>query len=287
MKGQVIQIASLLLVVAGAIQSCTSNQPPQSQTSPQATPAETTAAEPGTLQIRANGEDFVRQGFTSKDGWKISFENVYATLGDVTAYQTDPPYDAEADKDLNAKEKVSIDAAKTVDLAAGGNDAEPILVGEIKAPPGRYNALSWRLVKATEGPANGAPLLLKGQATKNGQTVDFNLKLDQELAYTCGEFVGDDRKGELQPGGTADLEATFHFDHLFGDADAPAEDELNKGALGFQPLATIAQGGKLNVDMATLKQELTEQDYKKLLAILPSLGHVGEGHCKETQLAAS
>jgi hypothetical protein len=287
MKGQFIQVASLLLVVAGAIHGCASNQAPQSQTSPQASPVEATIAESGTLQIRANGEDFVRQGFTSKDGWKISFDNVYATLGDVTAYQTEPPYNAEKDKDLSAKAEVSIDKTQTVDLAAGGDDAEPVLVGEIKAPPGRYNALSWRLVKATEGPASGAPLLLKGQATKDGQTVDFNLKFDQELAYVCGEFVGDDRKGELKPGGAADLEATFHFDHLFGDGDAPAEDELNKGALGFQPLATIAQGGKLNANMATLKQELTEQDYKKLLAILPSLGHVGEGHCKETQLAAS
>ena len=45
--------------------------------------------EGGTLQINANGEDFVRQGFVSKDGWSITFDHVYITLADITAYQTD------------------------------------------------------------------------------------------------------------------------------------------------------------------------------------------------------
>jgi len=33
----------------------------------------------GTLQFVANGEDFIRQGFTSKDGWNISFDEVLAS----------------------------------------------------------------------------------------------------------------------------------------------------------------------------------------------------------------
>ena len=47
----------------------------------------------GTLQFYANGEDFVRQGFVSKDGWSISFDHVYIHLADVAGYQTEPPYD--------------------------------------------------------------------------------------------------------------------------------------------------------------------------------------------------
>jgi len=47
----------------------------------------------GRLQVYANGEDFVRQGFVSKDGWSINFDHVYITLADITAYQTEPPYD--------------------------------------------------------------------------------------------------------------------------------------------------------------------------------------------------
>jgi len=58
------------------------------------------AAEKGTLQFHANGEDFVRQGFVSKDGWAITFDHVYVTLADATAYQSDPPYDPHAGSDV-------------------------------------------------------------------------------------------------------------------------------------------------------------------------------------------
>ena len=46
----------------------------------------------GKLQLNANGEDFVRQGFISKDGWSINFDHVYITLADVTACQTERKY---------------------------------------------------------------------------------------------------------------------------------------------------------------------------------------------------
>jgi len=39
----------------------------------------------GTLQFYANGEDFVRQGFVSKDGWAINFDTVNITLENITA----------------------------------------------------------------------------------------------------------------------------------------------------------------------------------------------------------
>lgn len=238
----------------------------------------------GTLVIRANGEDFVRQGFVSKDGWEISFNNLYVTLADVTAYQTDPPFDAETGTGLKAVQKVAVAEPQTIDLAAGDETAEPIQVAELNAPAGRYNALSWKMVNAPSGPAAGHTLMLVGTATRDGRTVNFTLKLDEELAFVCGDFVGDERKGILEGGNNADLEATFHFDHLFGDADAPMEDDLNQGALGFEPFAAIAQNGTVDVTSADLQSQLTSKQYAQLLEILPSLGHVGEGHCKETTL---
>ncbi len=283
MKKHLVILAGIGLIASGGVQGCSENQPTSTQFPvAESSPATTGTTDTGTLEIRANGEDFVRQGFTSKDGWKISFENVYTTLSDITAYQTEPPYDPQKDKDLRAKQQVRLDKPQTVDLAMGDEKAEPVLVGEVSAPAGRYNALSWRMVKPAEGPAKGYPLLLRGKATKDGKTVDFTLRIDQEMAFSCGDFVGDDRKGILKPGDRADLEATFHFDHLFGDADTPMTDDLNRKALGFEPLAAIAQNGKLDVDMSALKQQLSPEDFKKLEAILPSLGHVGEGHCKET-----
>ena len=79
--------------------------------------------------------------------------------------------------------------------------------------------------------------------------------------------------------GTADVEMTFHFDHIFGDAETHMDDELNVGAVGFEPFARIAEGGKLDMDMAGLQSKLPAKDYQMLVDILPTLGHVGEGHC--------
>lgn len=288
MKKQCLVLASLLVLTPGLVYGCASNETPEAE-APIEEPAiasadESASGEPGTLAIYANGEDFVRQGFVTKDGWEISFDHLYVNLADVTAYQTDPPYDPDAAESLQAKEQVSLDQAKTVDLAEGDENAEPVLVGEIQAPPGQYNALSWSMVEAGEGVTSEYPLVLQGTATKDGRTIDFTLNLDQALAFQCGEFVGDERKGILEPGGEANLEATFHFDHLFGDGEAPADDPINTGALGFEPLASLAEGDQLEVDTASLEEQLPAEDYQMLKEILPSLGHVGEGHCAETMM---
>ncbi len=245
------------------------------------------AAETGTLAIHANGEDFVRQGFTSRDGWEITFDHVYVSLADITASQTDPPFNPEAEEALQAKAQVVVDSPKVVDLAEGDDSAEPILVSELAAPAGRFNALAWTMIPAVDGPSAGYSLWLQGTANRDGQTLPFTLRISEALAFTCGDFVGDERKGILDPNGTADLEATFHFDHLFGDGDAPADDDINTGALGFDPLATLAENGEVNLDSAALKAGLSPEDYDTFLNILPSLGHVGEGHCEEIQLTAS
>jgi len=214
----------------------------------------------GTLQFHANGEDFVRQGFVSKDGWSINFDHVYITLADVTAYQTDPPYDPHSGGNISGKVQVSLDKVYTVDLAEGSEDVPPILVGEVpNALVGHYNAISWRMVKASSGPAAGYSLVMIGTAEKDGQSVDFTINDEDEYSYSGGEYVGDERKGMVVEGGTADLEMTFHFDHIFGDAETPLDDALNLDALGFEP---FAEGREVDLNMAEFH-----------------LGHVGEGHC--------
>jgi len=282
MRKPLFIFASLMVLTTGTLVGCSQTET-TSETQTQTETQSATQANQGngTLEIRANGEDFVRQGFTSKDGWKISFDHIYVNLADITAYQSDPPFNAEAGSKVQAKEKVVLDQVHTVDLATGGEDAEPILVETIAdAPTGQYNALSWKMVKAEEGPAEGQTLVMIGTAEKDGQTINFTVALNQPLEFVCGEFVGDERKGILTQGDTADLEATFHFDHLFGDGDAPADDEINTGALGFEPLATLASDGTLELDEEQLKSELSPEEYQKLQEILPSLGHVGEGHCE-------
>ncbi len=280
MKRQFFQLASITLIAPGILFGCAQTEP-----TTQTTDTETTAAadpaegETGTLEIVANGEDFVRQGFVSKDGWQISFENVYVNLADLAAYQSDPAYDAQKGGKIDAKQTASIEGIQTVDLAAGDENADPIQVAEISAPAGQYNAFAWKVVPAPDTATEGAAILMRGTATKDGETVDFALEIDRELAFKCGEYVGDERKGIVQADSTGEVEATFHFDHLFGDGDAPADDEINTGALGFEPFAQMAQDGRVEVDGEALQQNLSDDEYAKYEKILANLGHVGEGHC--------
>lgn len=217
----------------------------------------------GTLQFQANGEDFVRQGFVSKDGWRIAFDNVYVTLSEITAYQTDPPYDAHTGGQIDGEVEVSLDGIHTIDLAEGGENADPILVGEMSdVRTGHYNAISWEMARADSGPAAAYSVMMVGTAEKDGQTEDFSITIDSVCDYHCGEFVGDERKGFVSKDGTAEMEMTFHFDHLFGDAELSADDPLNTGAPGYEALRDMPQGGGADFNMAELH-----------------LGHVGEGHC--------
>ncbi|QEK13372.1 DUF4382 domain-containing protein [Crassaminicella thermophila] len=238
-------------------------------------------AEEGQLIFVANGEDFVREGFVSKDGWHLTFDHVYITLADIKAYQTNPPYDAESEKEIKADVMVSLDGIKTVDLAEGDT---PVFVGKVEAPVGHYNALSWKMVKAADGENKDTVLTLVGKAQKDGKNIDFRIKLDKEYEYLAGEYIGDERKGIVDKGQEADLEMTFHFDHMFGDFDTPLEDGLNVYALGFEPFSNIAKNGKLDVDINDLKEKFSKEDFEKLMNILPTLGHVGEGHAHAKEL---
>lgn len=235
----------------------------------------------GKLTLVANGEDFVRQGFVTKDGWQIQFDHAYVTINEVKAYQTEPPFNPDSSDTINPiEEVVLVSSPTTIDLAAGPPEAAPVVVTQVAAPSGQYNAIRWQVVKATEGTTPGQTIFLQGQATKEGEIINFSIGLNQPLVYECGEFVGEDRKGILQPGQEAAVEITFHFDHLFGDGETPANDPLNTEALGFNPLATLAQGNQLIIDEAGLEQQLSPEDYQTLQRAIAGLGHVGEGHCR-------
>jgi glyoxylase-like metal-dependent hydrolase (beta-lactamase superfamily II) len=233
----------------------------------------------GALTFTANGEDFVRQGFRSKDGWDIAFDNVWVNLTGLTAYQTDPPYEPGQETGLNSEYEVSLAEDYIVDLAEGNENAAPIFVDVVPTRAGRYNALHWQMTPTTEGELAGNSVLLVGTAEKDGQRISFNIGLDESYSNTCGEFVGDERKGILQPGDTAEVEMTFHFDHIFGDAELPAGDSLNQLAPGFEPFASAAENGVLVVSLSNLAELLPEDEYQLLVDILPTLGHTGEGHC--------
>lgn len=239
----------------------------------------------GTLEFRANGEDFVREGFTSKDGWNINFDHVYVALSKVRAHQTNPPYDPFAGELTRSVQMIGLPGQFVVDLAEGDENAETILVETVEAAPeGFYNAVEWLVLPAESGDFAGQSIVMQGTAEREGETVEFTIRIDEDYAYTCGAFVGDERKGVLAADATGEVEMTFHFDHIFGDAGAPMDDAINVTAPGFDPFAAIAMDGMLDVSLSDMAESMDEDDYQMFVDILPSLGHTGEGHCFEKNL---
>ncbi|WP_019504633.1 hypothetical protein [Pleurocapsa sp. PCC 7319] len=102
---------------------------------------------------------------------------------------------------------------------------------------------------------------------------------NQPTEYICGEFIGEERQGIVAVDASGRVKATFHFDHIFGDVNAPIDDALNQDVLGFQPLADLAVNQSLELDEQALSSNLSDQDYQKLTEAVLGLGHVGEGHC--------
>ena len=280
-KINVLAIVSLLII------SC-SNSKTAENNNDTSNASDNQSQSEGTLNLVANGEDFVRQGFVTKDGWSISFDRVAVNLSDVTAYQIEAPFEpTEAAKidTLEYQEKVSLlDTPEIVDLAEGEADAEPITVASLEVTPGFYNAVAWKIDTAGENsPLAGQTMELQGTASKDDRVVNFDISLNRPLQYLCGEYVGDERKGMVQAGERGEVETTFHFDHIFGDSETSADDALNVDALGFAPLAQLASGDRLTLDDATLSQQLSPEDQEKLTKAVIGLGHVGEGHCAVIQ----
>ncbi len=241
-----------------------------------------------TLNLVANGEDFIRQGFVTKDGWTMNFDRLDVNLSDVTAYQIEGAFEPkEGDKldTLEYSEKVSLlDTPKVVDLAEGEADAEPVMVTNAEVTPGFYNAVAWKIDTAgADSPLAGKTMVLQGTASKDEQVINFDISLNRPIQYLCGEYVGDERKGIIQAGETGELETTFHFDHIFGDRETSPDDALNVDALGFEPLAKLASSDSLTIDDAILDQQLSPEDQEKLTKAVIGLGHVGEGHCAVIQ----
>lgn len=271
----ILSVTLLLLTTAG----CSSSTSTDSSISPDPSISPDSSTSTGSLQFYANGEDFIREGFVSKDGWRISFDNVYLSLSEIKAYQTDPPFSVDSGLEIDPKVTAELDNTYTIDLAEGNDAATPIFVAELtEVPIGHYNAISWYVAKANDGVAKGYSLIMIGQAEKNEELINFELKFDNEIKYTAGEYIGDERKGFVEEDKVADLEMTFHFDHIFGDNSLPADDDINLEAVGFEPFAILATNNSLVIDRAELEERLSAEDYSKLVEMIFTLGHVGEGH---------
>ena len=238
----------------------------------------------GSLSLVANGEDFAREAFTTKDDWQINFERVEVTVGEVTAYQVEGSFNPEAKSQIKSETSILLlPETQTINLARETEGGKPILVKETKAPEGFYNALSWQMVtKKEQNFPDGYTLLLEGTGIKANREIKFLLGFNEPIKYICGEFIGDTRKGIVKFGENTEVEMTFHLDHIFGDGTVKAEAEINQNALGFEPLAKLAASDNLKLSQQDLQQQLSPEAYQKLQNAIAGLGHVGEGHCSGT-----
>ena len=222
----------------------------------------------GTIIFTANGEDFVRQGFVDKQGWNISFDNLYVNIVDPVAYMAG-----------GEKLEVALTGEYWIDLAQGDENADPITVGKLdNVKAGNYQSLRFKLKKASEGDYKGFSVVMIGTASKEDKSIPFTIKLDEEMDYDGKEgFVGDEIKGMLKAGDTTTVEMTFHFDHIFGDKEAPDDDHINTGSVGFDFFNPFSKEGKVDVIQEDMK---TAKEFKTLVQAMWTLGHLGEGHCE-------
>lgn len=222
---------------------------------------------PGTIVFTANGEDFVRKGFVDRTGWAISFDTLLVTIVDPCAYL--PP-----DEKLLAV----LEGEHRVDLAEGDADAGPVVVGRLDSVPvGNYQALRFKIRRASSGPWSGHSMVMIGTARKEDRVVPFSITLDEEMDFDGTEgFVGDEVRGLLKPGGTTTVEMTFHFDHIFGDHEVPPDDHINTGSVGFDFFHAFASDGRVAVEQKDMQ---SADDYPTLVKAVWTLGHLGEGHC--------
>ena len=238
---------------------------------------------PGTLQFYSNGGDPIFVGTVSKDGWRMVFNHFYVSMNEITAYQTDPPYDPIYAADIIRYEtSLTLDGTYTTDIAQG--EGRRLVETRTDAPAGLYNAVSWIMTPATDGPASGYSVVMVGQAAKGDDLIDFNLKLDFKGGYQCGEYFvtgrdAADRLGQLESGATADVEMTYAVEYIFGDDSQPVSGILNRTALGFEPLAALAVDGVLDVDLTGLEDQLSADDLLLLTRAVPEIGKVGVGRC--------
>jgi hypothetical protein len=236
---------------------------------PRQTPdrSEASGQNTGTIVFEANGEDFVRRGFTDRGGWRIQFDQLMVNLADPTAYTSDGSLQAVLAGD------------HWIDLAAGDENAAPIEVGRLNGvTAANYQSLKFSLARRRSGEHEGFTIVMIGKASKDGQEIPFRIRLDEQMLFDGREgYVGDEVKGVLKPGDETRAEMTFHFDHIFGDSEAASDDHINTGSVGFDFFYGFERGGSVDTTQSELKEA---PEYPTLVRSIWTLGHLGEGHCE-------
>ena len=250
--------------------------------------------ETGTVVFEANGEDFVREGFVSEDGWRIDFSEVYVNVSSPAVYQVEAGARSARHAGHDDDEPGADDGPEALNRAVLEGDfflnlkQDTFEVGRNpKALPGTYAYLEFSVTRADSGSEGfqaryaGDSIVLAGTAVKDGRTVDFTIAFDEIMKFaTCGLM-----DASLAVNGEFGAEMTFHFDHIFGDfeegpADPADTHAINYVAIGFSPFADLAENDVLDIRQPDMiAKGMSEDIYTQLMDAVKTLGHTGEAHC--------
>lgn len=222
-----------------------------------------------TLVFFANGEEFIKDGFVSKDGWKLKFDTVIVNISNPFAY--------------NNNLSASLKGNFAINLVTNNNEAGLKRIGEVNMlGSGNYKSLKFGISKISSGEFKGYSIILKGNASKDSINKTFLIKLNEEILFDGKEgYVGDIPRGILKSNDTANLELTFHFDHIFGDFNSPLTEHVNTGSVGFEFFNQFSSDSNIVISQDEL---LKDKNYKILVDGIKTLGHLGEGHCEAIKL---
>ncbi len=229
----------------------------------------------GSIIFTANGEDFIREGFTDKNGWEINFKYFYINISEPTAYMPD-----------NEGQYIKLGGDYWIDFMDFNSETGLVYIDEITdVPAGNYQSLKFGIRKTSSGEYNGYSIVMQGEARKERETVPFIIMLDEELDFDGKEgYVGDEVKGLLLDGKSTAVEMNFHVDHIFGDIDADKDSHVNTESVGFD----FFNNFKIDNEVIVTQSEMKEQiDYEKLVNAVWTLGHLGEGHCEASNQSSA
>jgi len=169
-----LRILTALVLFAGMAAACSSDDPVVEN------------AETGTVDFYANGEDFIRLPFVSKDGWEIAFDHFFVNLFGPTAIQGE-----EESTSQTSSVQASLGGARILHaghphtgIAAGGVHAA--LVGDYLVDL-HQTPLAPEDDRTRVGTVAHADGLGNLVYTGNYNTVNFNIK---PVEITGGKYTG-------------------------------------------------------------------------------------------------
>jgi hypothetical protein len=243
--------------------------------------------DPGTLEVRIYGEEFIEEGIPAaafEDGWAVSFDRFLVAVGGVRAARGD------------GTPAISDDTVRVFDLAPSSS-GDGVVVLSAAVAGGAYDHVEYSIRPATAAAVagnaaaadvslmrdGGYSLYIEGTATRGGESVDIVWGFTNTTRYTeC-------RSAAVVDGGSAVAQITVHGDHLFFD-DLFAEEPLMKFDLVASAdadedgMVTVAELAGVDIS-ARADYGVGSEDIDDLGAFIAyqtgTVGHIdGEGHCE-------